>query len=115
VTLINGERKLPDGAECIQKQFDDFKVGDVNTNGKLVSGESIADLAGLKIAYNVYKKSQDGKPRGIIDGFTPESPSACRSLRARSDARRTIRWFARQTSAARSGSEVVEDRRPRLS
>ncbi|MGZ8830069.1 MAG: M13 family metallopeptidase [Thermoanaerobaculia bacterium] len=59
-------------AECIQKQFDDFKVGDVNTNGKLVSGESIADLAGLKIAYNAYKKSQEGKPRQIIDGFTPE-------------------------------------------
>ncbi|HEX9160679.1 MAG TPA: M13 family metallopeptidase, partial [Thermoanaerobaculia bacterium] len=59
-------------AECIQKQFDEFKVGDVNTNGKLVSGESIADLAGLKIAYAAYQKSQQGKPRQVIDGFTPE-------------------------------------------
>ena len=59
-------------AECIQKQFDEFKVGDVSTNGKLVSGESIADLAGLKIAYAAYKKSQEGKKREIIDGFTPE-------------------------------------------
>ncbi len=59
-------------AECIQKQFDEFKVGDVSTNGKLVSGESIADLAGLKIAYAAYKKSQEGKPRVSLDGYTPE-------------------------------------------
>ena len=59
-------------AECIQKQFDEFVVGDVHTNGKLVSGESIADLAGLKIAYAAYLKSQKGKEPKVIDGFTPE-------------------------------------------
>jgi putative endopeptidase len=59
-------------AECIQRQFDEFPVGDVHINGKLVSGESIADLAGLKIAYAAYEKSQQGKERKVIDGFTPE-------------------------------------------
>jgi putative endopeptidase len=59
-------------AECIQKQFDEFPVGDVHTNGKLVSGESIADLAGLKIAYAAYEKSQQGKEHKTIDGYTPE-------------------------------------------
>jgi putative endopeptidase len=59
-------------AECIQSQFDEFAVGDVHTNGKLVSGESIADLAGLKIAYAAYKKSQQGKEAKVIDGFTPD-------------------------------------------
>jgi putative endopeptidase len=59
-------------AECIQSQFDEFAVGDVHTNGKLVSGESIADLAGLKIAFAAYHKSQQGKERKIIDGLTPE-------------------------------------------
>ena len=59
-------------AECIQQQFDAFTVGDVQTNGKLVSGESIADLAGLKIALAAYETSLQGKPREIIDGFTPE-------------------------------------------
>lgn len=59
-------------AECIQRQFDEFPVGDVHTNGKLVSGESIADLAGLKIAYAAYEKSQVGKERKVIDGYTAE-------------------------------------------
>ncbi len=59
-------------AECIQRQFDEFPVGDVHTNGKLVSGESIADLAGLKIAYAAYEKSLEGKERKVIDGYTPE-------------------------------------------
>jgi putative endopeptidase len=59
-------------SECIQNQFDEFVVGDVHTNGKLVSGESIADLAGLKIALAAYRKSQEGKPARVIDGYTPE-------------------------------------------
>ncbi|HYM61171.1 MAG TPA: M13 family metallopeptidase [Thermoanaerobaculia bacterium] len=59
-------------AKCIATQFDELVVGDVHENGELVSGESIADLAGLKIAYAAYMKSQEGKPARIIDGFTPQ-------------------------------------------
>src|SRR2546423_13198893 len=41
--------------------------------GKLVSGESIADLGGLTVAYHAFEKSLEGKPRPAnIDGFTPE-------------------------------------------
>src|SRR2546423_4256887 len=60
-------------AECIIKQFDAFVVeGDIHENGKLVAGESIADLGGLVISYAAFQKSQEGKPRKVIDGFTPE-------------------------------------------
>ena len=59
---------------CIAQQFDGFAVEDkLHENGKLVEGESIADLGGLAIAYAAYQKSLEGKPRPKdMDGFTPE-------------------------------------------
>jgi predicted metalloendopeptidase len=59
-------------AACIVEQFNGFKVRDLATNGKLVSGESIADLGGLKLAYLAYLRSQKGKAPVTLDGFTPE-------------------------------------------
>jgi putative endopeptidase len=61
-------------SDCIVKQFSGFEVEPgLNMTGKLVSGESIADLGGLTVAYTAYKKSLEGKPRPAdIDGFTPE-------------------------------------------
>jgi len=61
-------------AACVSDQFDAYVVdGDLHENGKLVLGESIADLGGLTIAYAAYEKSIAGKPRPADkDGFTPE-------------------------------------------
>ena len=62
-------------ATCVEQQFSSFKVDEVgmNQNGKLVLGESIGDLGGLKIAWLAFQKSLQGKPRAAnIDGFTPE-------------------------------------------
>jgi len=61
-------------AACVSDQFDGYVVdGDLHENGKLVLGESIADLGGLTIAYAAYEKSLQGKPRPPEkDGFTPE-------------------------------------------
>ncbi len=61
-------------AACVSDQFDGYVVdGDLHENGKLVLGESIADLGGLTIAYAAYEKSLQGKPRPLDrDGFTSE-------------------------------------------
>jgi putative endopeptidase len=61
-------------AKCVSDQFDGYVVdADLHENGKLVLGESIADLGGLAIAYAAYEKSLAGKPRPPDrDGFTPE-------------------------------------------
>jgi putative endopeptidase len=67
-------KKFKERAECVIKQFDEFEVEKgLHENGKLVVGESIADLGGLVIAYAAFQKSMEGKPRPPdIDGFTPE-------------------------------------------
>ncbi|MEO6392902.1 MAG: M13 family metallopeptidase [Pyrinomonadaceae bacterium] len=58
-------------ANCVAEQFDGFEVRPgLNQIGKTVLGESIGDLGGLKIAYLAYKKSLNGKPAPVIDGFT---------------------------------------------
>lgn len=61
-------------ASCIEQQFSAFKVSDgLYQNGKLVLGESIGDLGGLKLAYLAYKKSLEGQPAPpVIDGFTAD-------------------------------------------
>ena len=61
-------------AACVSDQFDAYVVdGDLHENGRLVLGESIADLGGLTIAYAAYEKSLAGKPRPPDrDGFSPE-------------------------------------------
>ncbi|MGB7172550.1 MAG: M13 family metallopeptidase [Candidatus Acidiferrales bacterium] len=59
-------------ADCVEHQFDDYVVqGDVHENGKLVLGESIADLGGLTIAYKAFLKTSEGQSSEKIDGFTP--------------------------------------------
>jgi putative endopeptidase len=61
-------------AQCVIDQFNGFEVQPgLHENGKLVVGESIADLGGLVVAYAAFQKSMEGKPRPAnIDGFTPE-------------------------------------------
>lgn len=60
-------------AQCVIDQFNGFEVEKgLNQNGKLVVGESIADLGGLVVAYAAFQKATEGKPRQMIDGFSPE-------------------------------------------
>lgn len=68
-------KNYTDRANCVEQQFSSFRVEEVglNQNGKLVLGESIGDLGGLKIAWLAFQKALQGKPRPAnIDGFTPE-------------------------------------------
>jgi putative endopeptidase len=60
--------------KCVVDQYDGYTVdGGLHENGKLVLGESIGDLGGVKLAYLAFEKSMEGKPRPANkDGFTPE-------------------------------------------
>ena len=61
-------------AVCVEKQFSSYVVeGDLHENGKLVLGESIADLGGLAIAHRAFRMSLEGKPEpAAIDGFSAD-------------------------------------------
>jgi predicted metalloendopeptidase len=59
-------------AQCVEHQFDGYTVQDLHINGKLVNGEAIADLGGLKLAYRAYQHSLQGKPGQTLAGFTSD-------------------------------------------
>jgi predicted metalloendopeptidase len=66
-------KSFDERASCVQKQFDGYEVElGLHENGKLVLGESIADLGGLAISYAAYEKSIEGKRPPTLGGFTPE-------------------------------------------
>ncbi len=67
-------KKFDERAECIVRQFNSFEIEPgLAHNGKLVAGESIADLGGLIIAWEAWQKSLEGKPRPqVVDGYTPQ-------------------------------------------
>ena len=59
--------------ELLKKQFDDYiAIDSTRVNGSLTLGENIADLGGLTMSYYAYKKSLNGKPSEVIEGFTGE-------------------------------------------
>jgi putative endopeptidase len=60
-------------AGMVVTQFNNYTVLDtVHVNGQLTEGENLADLGGIAIAYEAFKKTAQGKGTEKIDGFTPD-------------------------------------------
>jgi len=60
-------------AKVLVEQYNSFIVLDsLHVNGELTLGENIADLGGLTIAYEAFKRTDQGKGDKKIDGFTPD-------------------------------------------
>ena len=58
----------------IQKLYDGFTMlnGELHVNGKLTTGENIADFGGVAIAYDAFKLTKQGQDTTKIDGYTPD-------------------------------------------
>jgi endothelin-converting enzyme/putative endopeptidase len=80
--------KFKERGQCVVNQFDGYAVdGGLHENGKLVLGESIGDLGGVKLAYRAFLKAMEGKPRPPDrEGFTPEQQFFIAWGQARGDA-----------------------------
>ncbi len=65
-------KKFDDRAACVVDQFNTMEVeSGLRHTGRLVLGEALGDLGGLKLAYNAYRRSLKGKPEApVLDGFT---------------------------------------------
>lgn len=65
--------KFDDKVKQIQDLYDGFTVLDsIHVNGKLTTGENIADFGGLAIAYDAFKMTKQGQDTTRIDGYTPD-------------------------------------------
>jgi putative endopeptidase len=60
-------------ASLVVKQYNSSVVLDsLHINGELTLGENIADIGGIAIAYEAFKKTDEGKSDKKIGGFTPD-------------------------------------------
>ena len=66
-------KQFTERAACIIDQFDSVDVGDgLHHNGRLVVGEAMGDLGGLRVAYRAFQRAQRGQPERTIDGYSPD-------------------------------------------
>lgn len=66
-------KKFAQKTGMVVTQFNNYTVLDsVHVNGSLTLGENLADLGGLAIAYEAFKKTKQGQGNEKIDGFTPD-------------------------------------------
>ncbi|MGY3211205.1 M13 family metallopeptidase [Mucilaginibacter sp. HD30] len=65
--------KFTKRADQVVGQYNALTVLDtLHVNGKLTLGENIADLGGVNVAYQAFKKTKQGQSAEKIDGFTPD-------------------------------------------
>ncbi len=56
----------------IVNQFNNYKIGNKHLNGDATQGENIADLGGVVMGYEAFKKTQQYKTHQSIGGLAPD-------------------------------------------
>lgn len=67
------EKEFASRAEKIIQQFNNYVVLDsIHINGEATQGENIADLGGVLLGYDAFKKTEQYKSGKLINGLTPD-------------------------------------------
>src|SRR5262249_50849824 len=67
------EKEFNRRAALIVKQFDGYVVVDsLHVNGSATQGENIADLGGMELGWDAFKKTDEYKRGQSVGGFTPQ-------------------------------------------
>jgi putative endopeptidase len=65
--------KFQVGVNCIADQYSGYTVdGDFHVKGKLVAGESIADLGGILLAFRAFQATPGYATAASVGGYTPD-------------------------------------------
>ncbi|HTL08261.1 MAG TPA: M13 family metallopeptidase [Chitinophagaceae bacterium] len=65
--------KFKGKTKMVVDQYNKFTVLDtLHVNGALTTGENIADIGGINIAYDAFKMTKQGQDTTRIDGLTPD-------------------------------------------
>jgi putative endopeptidase len=66
-------KRFQERAELVAKQYDAYEpLPGLHINGHQTLGENIADVGGLRVAYEAFKLATAGKKLEPADGFTPD-------------------------------------------
>jgi putative endopeptidase len=66
-------KNFTDRTKMIVAQFNDFiAVDSLHVNGSLTQGENIADLGGVVMGYEAFKKTEQYKKKQMIAGLSPD-------------------------------------------
>jgi putative endopeptidase len=69
----NDKKQFEEKTKMVKDQYDAYTILDnKHVNGSLTLGENLADLGGVTIAYDAFKKTQQGMNNEKIDGYTPD-------------------------------------------
>ncbi|WPO76847.1 M13 family metallopeptidase [Flavobacterium sp. KACC 22761] len=65
--------KFKERIQQVINRYNTYTVlGDLHINGAMTVGENTADIAGLAVAYDAFKMTEQGKGNTKIDGYTPD-------------------------------------------
>jgi predicted metalloendopeptidase len=67
------DRRYRERAALVERQYSGYEaLPGLKANGALTLGENLSDIGGTRIAYDALQRALAARPRGAVDGLTPQ-------------------------------------------